>query len=512
MGRVWVARDTASIPERLVAIKTALKGQERNEDFWTVLLDEARIASRVDHPNVCAIHAADAERGVVYLVMDWSDGGSLRELLNALPGHRLEPLIAARIGVRVCAGLHAAHELLDDDGSPLGVVHRDVSPQNILLSTQGRVRLTDFGIARARGRLHAPTQTGKIKGKINYIAPEQVTNRNIDRRVDIFAMGVVLYEATTGGRPFSGDDALATLYQLLEQPIVPPSEMLAGFPEGLDKIILRAMARVPDERYASAADLGRALEGWIVSQNEVISDTDVGKLVSHVLSDRIASRERAIKDAIAHIEAEETQAMDLPEPAPDTLGGAASTPPLASPGKPTLRRVFMGTAAAAALATAWGAISYRTSSASTAVSAPAPSARALKPVEGEPEPVAKVEITLRAEPAHAKLYLDDGPALPNPHHTIVRRDQVVHRVRASADGYADITQEIRFDHSKEVVVVLKDKPVQRTPPVVSQRTAAKALPSPAAGKGANRLNASNAAVRQRTVRKLDTDNPFAQKP
>jgi serine/threonine-protein kinase len=128
MGRVWVAREQGFTQRpRLVAIKTALAEDAAAEEYWKVLLDEARIASMVHHPNVCAIHALDRERGVVYLVMDWSDGGSLRELLDATPDNRLEAPVAARIVAHVCAGLHAAHELLGEDGSTLGVVHRDVS-------------------------------------------------------------------------------------------------------------------------------------------------------------------------------------------------------------------------------------------------------------------------------------------------------------------------------------------------------------------------------------------------
>jgi serine/threonine-protein kinase len=212
MGRVWAARErNTTLKPRLVAIKTALAEDGATEGFWKVLFDEGRIASQVTHPNVCSIHQVERERGIVYLVMDWSDGGSLRELLDALPLHRLDMPMAARIVSRVCSGLHAVHELVGEDGEPLHVVHRDVSPQNVLISTKGQVRITDFGVAKARGQVHAPTQTGEVKGKIAYMAPEQVTTKDIDRRADVFALGCVLYEATTGQRPFSGGDALATL-------------------------------------------------------------------------------------------------------------------------------------------------------------------------------------------------------------------------------------------------------------------------------------------------------------
>jgi serine/threonine-protein kinase len=204
MGRVWAARErNTTLKPRLVAIKTALAEDGATEGFWKVLFDEGRIASQVTHPNVCSIHAVERERGIVYLVMDWSDGGSLRELLDSLPNHRLEHHMAARIISRVCSGLHAVHEPVGEDGEGPGVVHRDVSPQNVLISTKGQVRITDFGVAKARGQVHAPTQTGEVKGKIAYMAPEQVTTKDIDRRADVFALGCCLYEATVGQRPFS---------------------------------------------------------------------------------------------------------------------------------------------------------------------------------------------------------------------------------------------------------------------------------------------------------------------
>ena len=304
MGRVWAAREGATgLQPRLVAIKTALAEDGATEGFWKVLFDEGRIASQVTHPNVCSIHAVERERGIVYLVMDWSDGGSLRELLDALPNHRLEFPMAARIVSRVCSGLHAVHELVGEDGESLGVVHRDVSPQNVLISTKGQVRITDFGVAKARGQVHAPTQTGEVKGKIAYMAPEQVTTKDIDRRADVFALGCVLYEATTGQRPFSGGDALATLYALLEQPLIPPSDRLPGYPTDLENIVLRALERNAQDRFQTAEELGRALEVWLVKEKQSISDANVATALMATLGDRIKVRAKEIEEAVSGIEA-----------------------------------------------------------------------------------------------------------------------------------------------------------------------------------------------------------------
>jgi serine/threonine protein kinase len=360
MGRVWVARETGNVAlPRMVAIKTALSEETASEDFWKALFDEARIASLLSHPNLCTIHAVEQERGIHYLVMDFSDGGSLREMLDEMPGRRIEPYVAARIVARMCAGLHAAHELLGDDGQPLGVVHRDVSPQNVLIATNGQVRLTDFGVARARGQLHAPTQTGEVKGKIAYMAPEQVTTRDIDRRADIFAAGCVLYEATVGERPFQGGDALSTLYQLLEEPIVPPSARLTGYPPELEKIVLKAMERDRDARYQTSEELSRALDGWLMTEKAMVSDGSIAAVLKTALGERLSKRQQKIEAAIHAIDTGARAPQDslvevvstsesgsvMPQ-GPKTLAGAAL--PEASQAKRS-PKVLIGVAAAAAL-------------------------------------------------------------------------------------------------------------------------------------------------------------------
>jgi serine/threonine protein kinase len=328
MGRVWVARElNAPVRARLVAVKTALAEDGATESFYKVLFDEARIASLLTHPNVCTIHGAERDRGVVYLTMDYSDGGSLREVLDALPEHRLDLHVAVRIVARVCSGLHAAHELLGEDGEPLHVVHRDVSPQNILISTTGQVRLTDFGVAKARGQVHAPTQTGEVKGKLSYMAPEQVTTRDIDRRADIFALGCVLYEATVGQRPYASGDALATLYQLLEEPLTPPSARSPGYPPELEKIILRAMARDREDRFATAEEFGRALEKFLLTEKAMVADTRVAELVKKTLADSIVRRSNQIAEAIQSIEDEKTRPR--PSASPDAASLPSRSPPKA---------------------------------------------------------------------------------------------------------------------------------------------------------------------------------------
>jgi len=330
MGRVWVARETRIIPGtgkwRLMAVKTALAEDGASQDFFRSLFDEARIASLLTHPNVCTIHVVEKERGVDYLVMDYSDGASLREFLDAVPNKKLDMHVAARIVARVCSGLQAAHDLVAEDGEALGVVHRDVSPQNVLIAANGQVRITDFGVAKARGQLHAPTQTGEVKGKIAYMAPEQVTTKDIDRRVDVFAIGCVLYEATVGARPFQGGDALSTLYQLLEEPIVPPSARAEGYPPELEAIVLKAMERDREQRYPSAAEFGRALERWLISEKATVTDADVAAALRTAMGDHIDALHKKIETAITAIETGKADSLPPPEDEPVTLIGPSATP------------------------------------------------------------------------------------------------------------------------------------------------------------------------------------------
>jgi eukaryotic-like serine/threonine-protein kinase len=222
--------------------------------------------------------------------------------------------------------LQAAHDLVAEDGEPLGVVHRDVSPQNVLIAANGQVRITDFGVAKARGQLHAPTQTGEVKGKIAYMAPEQVTTKDIDRRVDVFAIACVLYEATVGQRPFHGGDALSTLYQLLEEPIVPPSARAPGYPPELEAIVLKAMERDREQRYPSAAEFGRALERWLISEKATVTDADVAATLRNGMGEHVEALHAKIENAILAIESGKADSLPPPEDEPVTLVGPSATP------------------------------------------------------------------------------------------------------------------------------------------------------------------------------------------
>jgi eukaryotic-like serine/threonine-protein kinase len=295
MGRVWAALDEAAPALRLVAIKVALEGEGSDEKYWSALTDEASVAARIAHPNVCSTYELGVEKGVHFLVMEWSDGASLRDLLDALPGQRLSPQLAAQVGASVAAGLHAAHELCDESGQSLGVVHRDVSPQNVLISMRANIRLADFGVAKARGQIRRATETGELKGKLSYMAPEQISSKVVDRRADVFALACVVYEAALGVRAFHGADALSTMYLLLEEPVVSPREIDAAFPEGLQAILLKAMAKDADARHQTADELREALLGYLRAERHLVSDGALAEVLETSLGGVLAARNRSLR-------------------------------------------------------------------------------------------------------------------------------------------------------------------------------------------------------------------------
>jgi len=265
MATVYLARHVGAQGfERLVVIKRVHRHLIGNREFSDMFIDEARVAALIRHPNVVPVINVVETGGELFLVMDYVESVSLSSLLNAhtkLYGndHGAPPRIAARIMADSLAGLHAAHEATDMRGVPLSLVHRDVSPQNIIVGTDGTSRLIDFGIARAATRL-SETKTGSLKGKIAYMAPEQAQGGAVDRRVDVFASGVTLHEALVGKRLFRGENDLDTLRRILESPIPAPSDLVPDIPRALDDVVFRALERNPHARFATAADFLDALE------------------------------------------------------------------------------------------------------------------------------------------------------------------------------------------------------------------------------------------------------------
>ena len=299
MASVWVARLRAKHGfEKIVAVKTILPKHAEDPRFQEMFLDEARIASKIDHVNVAHVLDLGDDHGVLYLVMEWVEGDSLSKLERAInaAGAKMPLGIALQIVADVCAGLHVAHELRGPDGAHLGVVHRDVSPQNILVGSSGNVKVIDFGIAKARDRLSGETSTGSLKGKIQFMSPEQALGKAIDRRADVWSTGSVLYQLLSGVPPYEGTNQYATLHKISsgERPMALP----AGVPPAVAAIVDRALAFDPANRFATMAEMRAEIEVAIDELSESVTSKDVAELASMYLAARGEQRRRSIDLAL----------------------------------------------------------------------------------------------------------------------------------------------------------------------------------------------------------------------
>ncbi len=301
MAMVWAARLKGSRGfQKLVAIKTMLPGMIDDPNFERMFLDEASLASQVRHPHVVEIHDLGEQAGVPYIVMEWVDGEPLNVILHDASKRGGIPLpIGVAIVAQACRGLHAAHELRDEDGELVGLVHRDVSPQNVIVTYDGVVKVVDFGVAKATSRVAAETEAGQLKGKIAYMAPEQLCGDPVDRRADVFALGILLYMVTTGIHPFRGENLVVTMSQITgEDAAEAPRELIADYPASLEAVVMRALAKRVDDRFSSANELLKALSQALPGSTPMATDEEVAEFLRDLLGDRLEKRRLAIRAAL----------------------------------------------------------------------------------------------------------------------------------------------------------------------------------------------------------------------
>lgn len=307
MASVWLARFGGRKGfERLVVVKMILPQYSQDPRFQEMFVDEARIASKIEHANVARILDVGEEEENTFIVMEWVDGDSLSKLLRAAEAKKTK--IPAGVALRICAdaaaGLHAAHTLKERDGTDLGVVHRDVSPQNILIANSGNTVIIDFGVAKARDRVSQDTSAGQLKGKIRYMAPEQAVGKALDHRADVWALGAILYEIFGGKPPFDGPNEVATLHKLTSA--APPDPLPPSVPAPVRAVIERALAHDPEARYATALEMNLALETAMVEIGESTSVSVVGHYTAQLLADRKEARKKAVDSALQAARARET--------------------------------------------------------------------------------------------------------------------------------------------------------------------------------------------------------------
>jgi hypothetical protein len=395
---------------RTVAIKRLHPHLATDPEFVAMFLDEARLAARVQHPNVVATLDVVARDGQLFLVMDFVLGASLSQLVRGARqgGHAPTPAVASAIVAGALYGLHAAHEARDERGQSLGIVHRDVSPQNLLVGLDGVTRVVDFGVAKAaaRGQL---TREGQLRGKLSYMAPEQILRKPVDRRADVWAAGVVLWEVLAQERLFQADDEGGVISAVLEGDVPPLAARRSGLPRGIDDLVARALASDPAERFLTAQDFAAALEDVIPPAPQ----WEVGAWVAQAGGSDIEERrglvtaveqaptlesdadDRAVEGLVGPRLSEEEMrklatalTVTLPSREPDTQVSAVDVPE--RPRSRVSMRVWAGGGALAVLV-AGGALyvaearpTWRPSPAQTALATAAPAPSAVEPPATEP--------------------------------------------------------------------------------------------------------------------------------
>jgi serine/threonine-protein kinase len=283
--------------EKLIVIKRILPSMNQDKAFIEMLLFEARIAATLSHPNIVQIFDVGSAEGLYFIAMEHVHGEDIRSIVRGMkvkgvPEFPLEHALAIAIGM--CAGLVYAHEKRDLDGSELHIVHRDISPQNVVVTFSGDVKIVDFGIAKSDSKTQNETKSGKLKGKVPYMSPEQARGESIDARSDIFATGVMLFELTTGKRLFKGSSEFETLKLICEREYPKPSQVRPGYPAELERIVMKALAKDVKDRYQSARDMQSELETFVRDNRIAVSNIALSQFMQGLFEDKLQSQKEAL--------------------------------------------------------------------------------------------------------------------------------------------------------------------------------------------------------------------------
>ena len=526
MGEVVLSIASASIGDagfdKLLVRKRLHAGLADDKEILKMFLREARLAVRLNHPNVVQSYEVGFDGDRHFIAMEYLEGQSLHGVIkrtqpNQPQSGRPFPLdMHVLVLAEACAGLHYAHELTDFDGTPLGIIHRDATPHNIFITYDGQVKVVDFGVAKIA---NSDTQSGFLKGKLPYMSPEQAIGRKIDRRADVFTIGVCLWEAATGRRLWK-DETDLEISRRLEEGMIPALRAAKpDCPEQLAEIISRALAVNPEERYPTAAALQADLEKYLQDSAARVTARDVGRYVASIFGDtrvRIHSiidaelkKYHEPSNASMHSPvAIRTKMLSLAPQGPDvtpsrsiprregTINSSNSSLSLPSEPTPKPRKKRAATGAVilvvVVLAVAFALLEFARQPEATTTSAPTQSAPVSSKV-APPSIVAPpstapviastsatspetVQLTVQVAPSEASIELDGAPLVGNPHVSTMLRDGASHRVRAEAPGYQPKTEWVTFDQPTMVVKLVLERAPKGTvaPPPPSATTTAPA--------------------------------------
>ncbi|HEX7600882.1 MAG TPA: serine/threonine-protein kinase, partial [Polyangiaceae bacterium] len=318
--------------EKLMVIKRILPSMNQDKGFIEMLLHEARIAATLSHPNIVQIFDVGQVDGTYFIAMEHIHGEDIRSIVRAMKKNGvtefpLEHTIGIVLGM--CAGLAYAHEKRDLDGATLDIVHRDISPQNIVVTFTGDAKIVDFGIAKSGSQVGEDTKAGQLKGKVPYMSPEQAAGESIDWRSDIFAGGVMLFELTTGKRLFKGASEYETLKLICEKEYPLPTQVRPGYPPALERIVVKALAKKRDERYQSAREMQSDLESFVREERIPVSTVSLTRWMQSLFKDKLAAQKEALQDVkqLADIiAAQQTHSNSMYESTSTTGNGMMSAP------------------------------------------------------------------------------------------------------------------------------------------------------------------------------------------
>jgi serine/threonine protein kinase len=485
MGEVFLARQTGGVSgtERLVILKSLLPELAEQDGFVDQFLDEARVAAKLNHPNIVQMYEAGLWNGMYFIAMEYIRGDNLSRIQKVARARGVAPPIhlMVRIARDALLGLGHAHTAIDEmTGKPLQVVHRDVSPQNIMVRIDGVTKLVDFGIAKAANKLDR-TKTGVLKGKLQFMSPEQVMGEDVDARTDQFAMGVVLWEMLTGTRLFQGDNEIQILRAVSQQPIPSPSSVVPGFPPDLEMVVMRMLERDRTRRYASCAEAAEELAAWLAQGSRRVSEADVAVFVKQIVGD-------SVDEATRNVSASENFLLSLhhtPSKAPKkpVIGQQPETSPtmvrrLEAKKSRTMAGIGVGIGVAAALSLAAAMVvmtrpddeparapggtpvmALTTMTGAGAVTGPATTTTTGAPAFRPPPAMARhvaglLEITL-SEPKNASILVDGG-AWPERTPTVLRLPVGPHTVEVIDEGGRRAAVPVELP--KPVVVIESEPP------------------------------------------------------
>lgn len=322
-----------------VAVKLIHTQYAGDVKFEKMFVAEAGLLARIDHPNVCTVFDFGAVGGTYFLAMEYLHGQTLRAIMKQQhqQPRRISTGVAARIIADAADGLHAAHELRDEDGRSAQVVHRDVSPSNLVVLYSGVTKVLDFGIAVAEGQDQDITSVDEVKGKLTYMAPEQLEREQLDRRTDVFSLGIVLWELVCGRRLFRRPSEADTVMAVLKEPIPRPSSLVSNFPAALDDIIMKALQRNPADRYQTTAAMAHDLEEFIVASGKPIGHAQVAEALRDLFGHEIDEHTSSLKRSAEFLRQMEKTAAELAEVDIEvTVSNEAQLPPAATKRSPLL--------------------------------------------------------------------------------------------------------------------------------------------------------------------------------